>query len=446
MHNTDPYFAKKAKEEGKPDVPHYWLSTDLWRFRLISPACAAVGKSVWVKLSLDSKDWTTHFRRQTYTDLHLPPRCGDLHNLRRVICDGGLGQIVKRVVYHTQPVYKEEKLEENLRRVLNEESPITQRFPNNKMARYGADLMIRQQQEQADFFRQLSSDGGRQDFQAILCGLESDVELRVRTPDGLYKFWLIEQPCIVDSLLPRGDHPDATQSAALAIALMRPKKVHLNCISSTFFAVDMNLSPEFASLSGRAVPLSLESSLMRITDLELSKIRLVGVERICGPSIARDSADVKKVINGFHTFLESLCNLRRLRISFNWEVELASASSGIYHYADMLLNGMLKNQRWHHLESLTIEGTVASADELVKCITKQPTLEKFSSMSLRLTDEREALKILQCMSEKRRISWWLSHLNIILDDERPFTEGEIQSLIQDINGRKHGHVTINDWR
>jgi len=91
-----------------------------------------------------------------YRKLHLPPRCGNLGILKRILCDNGLGKIVTEVVYHAHPLYTDERLEETLRSVLNQDLSIIERISNTKTPNMGADLMTNQQREQESFFKQLS--------------------------------------------------------------------------------------------------------------------------------------------------------------------------------------------------------------------------------------------------------------------------------------------------
>jgi len=181
---TSPREPNNRYALGNPDIPYDWFSPDLWRFRLISPACAAIGKSVWIGLSVSeggpmSDRLST--RRGRYTALHLPPRCEDLHVLKRIICDGELSKIVKEVIYHIHPVYKDLRLEEHLRTVLNKESPIIQRLSNTRVARMNADLMIRQQAEQSAFVVQASSPDGYENLKVIFGALGAGISFRVKT-------------------------------------------------------------------------------------------------------------------------------------------------------------------------------------------------------------------------------------------------------------------------
>jgi len=365
----------------------------------------------------------------TYGKLHLPPRCGDLHILKRILCDGGLSQIVKEVVYHIQPIYTERRLEENIRSVMNLTLPLKKRFSTPKMAKLNADLITNQQQEQAAFFDQLSICEVRNHMMAILRALkDARVRLSVQDNCSLSYHWWSTQRTMMDQHLPRAEHPGSKPFVNLMITIMSPQTVRLDHISSSFFDMDAKLGPEYTSLSCLTVPLSVYWAYSKILELRLDKINLVDVSLAGG----LNSAGFQRAIKGFNDFLKAAWNLRSLEIGFENEMSRLSQFSVAYQQVSMLPHGMLKGQKLWALDRISIRGVTSSVEGIVEFITNQPLLGVFSSTSLRVPNEIAALRLLQCLRGKESISFDRCYIDLQLDDGRPLTRGELQSLIKEI--------------
>jgi len=416
LYNNNPEIAAGL---GYEDVPYQWLSPDLWRFRLLSRACAAAGRSAWLNLCLPTKQNKFTRRDFYYRKLHLPPRCGNLGILKRILCDNGLGKIVTEVVYHAHPLYTDERLEETLRSVLNQDLTIIERISNTKTPNMGADLMTKQQREQESFFKQLSQPEGHEYPTAILGPLNPGVKFVVKSEKGLGVDWLSS----IDRQLPGVYHAASTPFAGLAVALMAAEQVEFDAPCSTFFNIGMTTGLHILETLNRS--LELEEALRRITDLKLTDIRLLDV----GQPGSSSFANAEQAVNNYNNFLgDTMMSLKSLEIGFDWRVYDLQPTSGYFRYADMLLNGMLANLWMSALKSVRIEGATSSADGLVTFIKFCPSLERFDSMRLRLKDECEALKFLKVLRHTRWMDWRLMMITLYLDDKLPHTNGELQSL------------------
>lgn len=335
------------------------------------------------------------------------------------MCDNGLSKIVTEVVYHVHPLYTDERLEETLRGVLNQDLPIIERVSNTKTANIGTDLMTKQQGEQESFFKQLSQPEGREYLAAILGALNTGAKFVVKTEKGLGVDWLSS----IDRQLPGAHHAASTPFAGLAVALMAAEQVEFDAPCSTFFNIGMTTGLDNLETQNRS--LELEEALRRITDLKLTNIKLLDI----GPPGSSSFANAEQAVKNYNNFLgDTMMNLKSLEISFDWKVNDLHPTSGYFRYADMLLNGMLANLLMSALKSVRIEGATSSADGLVTFVKFWPRLERFDSMRLGLKDEREALKFLKVLRHTRWMDWRLMMITLFLYDKLPYTNGELQSL------------------
>jgi hypothetical protein len=413
-----------------PNLPNEWLSPDLWRFRLISRACAAIGKSVWINLCLAGEQ-----KRKEYNKLHLPPRCGDLSILKRIICDSGLSKIVKEVVYHAHPVYTERWTEGQLRQLLDNDTWRRPSCNDDMIARVGTELMIKQQQEQAAFFQQLSLPDGFKDLAAILGALDTGVCFTVKTKRGLSVDWLD----LRHHHWSRAEHPASTPFVGLMIALLSPEQVRLDCCYNTLFAMDMAQSLQDPRLSCIPRVLSLDQSLGRVIDLKLTKINVENR----GLETFYDRAGAERRIEGVHGFLSAMRNLKSLEISFDWHI-LSSGLRGFgSKYAENFLNGMLKGQVWLNLEKLSLHHAAIFVSGLVDFIVDQPCLETVSTRDLYLKNEQEAVMLLAGLGRSQSMSWSKSEIDVRLESMGPVLDRETQTLIDEIRSREHGRVYVH---